>query len=311
MKKFKRILLAFAPFCNYDCVFCGLGVHDTSSALRIKDFKEFDSYIQAATIVNITGYGEITMHPDFEEIIKRITQHGRRIEISTNGSLLTENRIKLLEESSLYILNISLNSLDKDIYKELTKGGSLDIVLKNIDNICKSKIKDIFYLQCSFVINKKNFHEIKNFIDFGEKYNINIKLSDLTPCIKDYDPELVIEDNKKNRAYLEECNNYGESKLGGKFHTFFFENRSKEHGGQGNNEEHLRAIIKGCEYIDNIVSIDVDGSVRACCWHPNTILGNVKDKSLDEIMNSDIYNDLRVNVKNGTFKYCKDCRRLG
>ena len=313
--KLKKILLEFCNTCNYDCIFCR-SIRDNKAVLKLKDFKDFDYYIQSADIIDITGYGEITTHPEFKQIIDTITKYNKKIQMSTNGSLLTDEIITALENSNISILNVSLNSLNKNNYSLLTGVNNLEKVLINVDKLFNSKLKNKknfdnsdVYLQCSFVINKINFYEIKDFIDFGVKYNIHISLKDLTPAIKDYDKNLILEDNEENRNYLKDCIEYGK-RLPGKFHYFNFDNR-KENNGKSNNEENLSNIIKGCEYIDNIIAINHAGGVHACCWMPTVILGNVKEKSIDEIMNSEIYNDLRENIKKGTKKYCADCRRLG
>jgi len=308
--KLKKIFLEFIYTCNYECIFCRTGKYDPTKILLLKDFKNFESYIKIADLINITGTGEITLHPEFNEIIKIMTNHNKKIEFSTNGSLLTDEKIKTLEESNISILNVSLNSLDPEIYKKLT-GRDLSIVLRNLDKLFNSKLKDkkLFdkskvYLQCSFVINGYNFHEIKNFINFGMKYNINIKLGDLTASITDYDPGLLLPDNQANRDFLNECIEYAK-KQGCKFHPFKFEHRCNK-----SNELKINEIIKGCEYIDNTIIIGATGTVKSCCWMPDVILGNVKTQTLDEIMNSDLYKDLRENIKAGSLKYCSKCRRL-
>jgi MoaA/NifB/PqqE/SkfB family radical SAM enzyme len=313
--KLKKIMLELCNTCNYDCVFCRSG-RDKKAILRLNDFKDFDYYIQAADNIDITGYGEITTHPDFKEIIETISKYNKKIQMSTNGSLLTDEIITILENSTLSILNISLNSLNKEIYHNLT-GGNLDIVLSNIDKLFTSKLKTdkLFdkssrYLQCSFVINQLNFYEIKDFIDFGIKHDIDISLKDLTPAIKDYDPILIIEDNRENRSHINDCLEYGK-RHPGKVHFFNIDNRSKENFGKLKNDNKISRIIQGCEYIDNIIAINHAGGVKACCWMPKTELGNVKENTLDEIMNSEIYNDLRENIRIGSKKYCSDCRRLG
>jgi MoaA/NifB/PqqE/SkfB family radical SAM enzyme len=306
---FKIIMIELCNTCNYHCMFCRTERNDQSKILRLKDFPDFERFIEMSEIINITGYGEVTFHPDFKEIIEILNKHNKKIDLITNGSLLTKDKIEILKKSNLNTLNISLNSIDHENYKLLSGGGNLDTVLNNLENVFK--MTNIHYLQCSFVITNINFKEIKNIIDFGVKHNINISLIDLVPELKNfYDKNLILEDNQENRDYLNECNEYAMRKLGNKYHTFDFKNRTKENGGMDNDEERLKETITGCDYIDRIVSIGYTGEVFPCCWS-HTILGNVKENSLENILNGKIYTDLKENVKIGSKKYCSNCRRLG
>jgi MoaA/NifB/PqqE/SkfB family radical SAM enzyme len=306
--KLNKIILEFNNYCNYQCSFCRSG-QGAEKILRLKDFKDFDYYIQSADMIDITGYGEITIHSDFEEIIKRITEYKKPIFFSTNGSMLTPHIIHVLEKSSLDVLNISINSLNPDIYRKLSGGHEIEPVLRNFVNVHRSKLRNIRHLQSSFVINKLNFHEIKDFIDFGLAYDIHIRFNDLTSTIKDYSPELILEDNEENRKYLKEWIVYSQ-KRHCRLNYFNFEHRNTKQN-RTECKDILQGIIRGCEYIDKIIAINSDGSVKACCWTPDLNIGNVKENTLEEIMNGPIYNDLRENIKQGSFKYCENCRRLG
>jgi MoaA/NifB/PqqE/SkfB family radical SAM enzyme len=311
MDKFKMVFIEFVATCNYKCLFCRTSYMYMPSTIRLSEFKDFESLIDMADQVNISGYGELALSPDFNEIINILTKHNKKIELVTNASLLTDEKIKVLENSSLDILNISLNSLNPETYKKLTTYGNLEHILSNVNKILNSKIRNIRYLQCSFVINALNFKEIKNIIDFGAENNINIRLHDLVTSIKDYDPTLLFEDNEENRKYFEECNKYGFEKLGDKYHPFQFETRRRDGEFKTiENEQFLSDIIKGCDWIDRIFNIDFYGDVYSCCWS-RCKLGNIKQNTLEEIMNGEVYKDLKKNIKIGSSKYCSDCRRLG
>jgi len=308
--KFKNLVINLINTCNYKCLFCRTAMpFNPQYIIRLDQFKDFESYVQMTEAMCIGGYGEITLHPDFERLINILTKNKVKIEMLTNGSMLTDDKIKILENSSLDILNISVNSLDRDNYKKLMGIDNLEKVLNNIDKVCKSELKNIQYLQCSFVINNINFHEIKNFIDFGLKYDINIRLTDLSANIKNYDPSLLLADIDENRKYLEECKEYAKQK-NAKFYTFEFQIRGIENNGANDNKEELNKIIKSCDLINNTLTIDFLGNIFPCCWS-HTLFGNIRTNSLDEIMNSELYIDFVKHIQLGSKKYCRNCRRCG
>lgn len=59
-------------------------------------------------------------------------------------------------------------------------------------------------------------------------------------------------------------------------------------------------------------NIDVDGNVRLCScstWLP-TIVGNIRDSTIEEILSSDLVRDIRQSIRDGTYDYC-DATKCG
>src|SRR5215471_12839499 len=64
-------------------------------------------------IITISG-GEPLLHPEIEQIIKRIRHHGMIAGMITNGYLLTPKKIVSLNEAGLEHLQISIDNIDPD-----------------------------------------------------------------------------------------------------------------------------------------------------------------------------------------------------
>src|ERR1043166_9106423 len=65
------------------------------------------------SIITISG-GEPLLHPEIEEIIRRIRHHGMISGMITNGYLLTPKKIQSLNEAGLEHLQISIDNIDPD-----------------------------------------------------------------------------------------------------------------------------------------------------------------------------------------------------
>jgi MoaA/NifB/PqqE/SkfB family radical SAM enzyme len=68
--------------------------------------------------------------------------------------------------------------------------------------------------------------------------------------------------------------------------------------------------LKGLYCLDPFIasSIDGDGNVRLCSclqWNP-TIVGNLKDNTIEEILNSELAHKMRESIRNGTYEYCNE-----
>ena len=317
-KELELLALDFTNVCNYRCIFCEAAKY-SPNVLRLSEFADIDSLIQRAFYTDITGYGEITVHPDFPEIVKLLTKYNKRFSIVSNGSFL-DKHIELLASSSMYLLNISLNTLNPDTYKILTGNkGDLNKVLNNIkefytysDNLITTG--DKFIRQFSFVINAYNFKEMRNFIDYAIQYirpNVRVRVvfRGLSPTLI-YPEGLAPENNEENRKFLQETSQYAQGKV--EFEGFNFA-MSREHRNNIEEksslfDEDLRKIVKGCQTLNNALYIGSDGTVAACCWIRNP-LGNIKQQSIEEIRKGEVYQDLARCLREGDLRYCMNCRK--
>src|SRR5690242_18324905 len=65
------------------------------------------------TIITISG-GEPLLHPELDEIIRRVRLHGMLAGLITNGYLLTAERIQRLNRAGLEHLQISIDNVNPD-----------------------------------------------------------------------------------------------------------------------------------------------------------------------------------------------------
>src|SRR5574341_1054937 len=59
--------------------------------------------------LHLGGYGEPTFHPDFVEMVQRAKAAGLRVEVTTNGTLLTPQVVSALLEAELDRLVVSID----------------------------------------------------------------------------------------------------------------------------------------------------------------------------------------------------------
>ena len=118
-------------FCNFKCVYCAhsqptselmeqYGFSKENMSLETLDniivqLKEFPKKLK---VISLTGHGEPMLHKDLPEMIRRVkyANVAERIEIISNGSLLTNKLADEIIDAGLDILRISLQGLNSDKY---------------------------------------------------------------------------------------------------------------------------------------------------------------------------------------------------
>ena len=108
--------------CNLSCTYCN-EYDDHSPPVPTHDvLRRIDRLAMLGTgIITLSG-GEPLLHPDLDEIIRRIRSHGVIATLITNGYLLSRERIRRLNRARLDHLQISIdNVLPDEVSKKSLK----------------------------------------------------------------------------------------------------------------------------------------------------------------------------------------------
>jgi len=108
--------------CNLSCSYCNEFDDHSAPVPTPEMLRRIDRLAQlGTTIITISG-GEPLLHPDLDEIIRRIRQNGIMATLITNGYLLTAERIRRLSRAGLEHLEISIdNVVPDDVSKKSLK----------------------------------------------------------------------------------------------------------------------------------------------------------------------------------------------
>ncbi len=125
--------------CNLRCIYCmperGVNLLKHEDILSFEEIASFTKIAAANGIdkVRITG-GEPLIRKNIVYLVDLLANIAGIIDLSltTNGVLLAEFA-KPLKDAGLRRVNISLDTVDPDKYKEITRGGDLNRVMQGID----------------------------------------------------------------------------------------------------------------------------------------------------------------------------------
>lgn len=208
-------------YCNLRCFYClistqddpdgamqkmGLKVEHMDPAGFDKIVKDLQAFPKGIKRIVFSGLGEPLMNPRLPAMIRQIADAkiADRIEIITNGLLLTRKKIDELLDSGLTNINISIQGLDSDQYEKVCgkaidfskflenlaylykKRGNIKIYIKIIDALLRShdeekqffeifgRIADRIYIE-HLVLMQQQMDELKKLVDPTKTfYNENL-----------------------------------------------------------------------------------------------------------------------------------------
>jgi cyclic pyranopterin phosphate synthase len=149
--------------------------------------------------VRLTG-GEPLIKRDIEELVRMIANIDgiNHIGMTTNGILLPEKAF-LLNEAGLHSLNISLDTLNPDKYRRITRVGDINLVMTGID----TAIALDFHIKINMVVfDDTTRGDIEQISAFCKRKGIKLQL------IKHYDLSLSKKDDQhySRPPQCSECN---------------------------------------------------------------------------------------------------------
>jgi cyclic pyranopterin phosphate synthase len=171
--------------CNLRCVYCM-----PSGAITWKRREQLLSYeeiVRVASVlvdmgiskIRITG-GEPLVRRDLEKLVFNLSQlPGLRTLAMTTNAVLLKDKATVLKEAGLKALNISLDSLKRDKFQEITKRDDWDEVMSGIRAALDAEFESL-KLNCVVMANY-NDDEILDFVDYIKDKPMNIRFIEYMP----------------------------------------------------------------------------------------------------------------------------------
>lgn len=131
---------------------------------------------EGVTKIRLTG-GEPLVRKDAASIILKLSRLPVHLTLTTNGTRLHEF-VDVLEEANIHSLNISLDTLDAEKFKLLTRRDLFQQVVGNIELL----VKKGFHIKVNTVVMKGfNVQEVNNFIAWTKETPVHIRFIEFMP----------------------------------------------------------------------------------------------------------------------------------
>ena len=194
----RYLRLSVTDLCNYRCIYCmdkdGVTKKRHDDILSIEELTDIAkaAYSLGISKIRLTG-GEPLVRRGIVTLCRNIRAISDDIElgITTNGSLLPELADEL-KEAGVDRVNISLDTLDKDTFRSITRVGELDDTLNGIKAAKKAGFTDIKIN--TVLLGGINDGEIFDFIKLTEDEPLHVRFIELMPLgvVKGWDKSRMI-----------------------------------------------------------------------------------------------------------------------
>lgn len=255
MKKFSKIYIEITNKCNMNCSFCSKTLRE-DKFMTVQEFEKIAKEVSKFTsLIALHIKGEPLLHPQLKEILSISEKYNLKVNITTNATLLNKQLDTILTSKSIRQINISLHSAEQS---GIDENKYITNIFNAIDNICEN----------TNIIVSYRLWNLKDLKNNNINYNILLKLGNK------YKIENIVE-KAQEHEFIKLAKNV-------------FLNQDIEFEWPNINKEIISKIGK-CYGLRNHIGILSNGDVVPCCLDAdaNICLGNIFEKSLEEILRCD------------------------
>ena len=345
----RKLYVEASSRCNLACKMCfrhswigeRFGDLDPAVFARVMD----DPALEETGTVFFGGMGEPLVHPALADMAALASERGKKVELVTNGTLLTGEKARVLLDAGVTRIWVSIDEL-YEAYGKIQIGSDFGLVLGNLESFNALRRGTDVRLGMTAVVMRDNIASLRRIREFAERFEADdLNLSHIIPNRpQDVEqalwPMCDVAAIKAVTDTLDYSWRFEGFDLGTEIPMFKFSQRYRDL--LFPDEESLQDAEffswKGkaatrrenwCRFIEEgHCFIRWDGDVSPCMgllhtadtylgehkrriWHHS--FGNVYKQSLDEIWNSEEYRSFRDRVH--TFHYapclfCGGCEQL-
>jgi MoaA/NifB/PqqE/SkfB family radical SAM enzyme len=320
--------------CNLDCITCfrnawnqpmGRMTEETFESI-LTGLKKMDPIPS----VYFGGIGEPLFHPKTVDWIRQVKQLGVKVELITNGTILTEKKSRQLIDAGLDVLWVSLDGATPETYADIRIGAELQTILNNLERFIKMRKGGHFptpEIGIAFVAMQRNIADLPRIIKIGKSLRAKyFSISNIQPATADMLVERLYNRTTRDIAYMQALHlprlslpkiDFDEHTRDALFEAF---NSQCNINFAGNNWSGANDV---CTFVESgTLSIAWSGDVSPCWPLMHThmsylhnkprlskkhVIGNVADRPLLDLWLDPDYVAYRERLQNFAFAPCTFC----
>ncbi len=175
-RRIRKLRVSLLDACNFRCFYCmpkNPKFMHQNRWLKANEIQGICSKLVSHGLeeVRLTG-GEPTLRPDFQDIVTRLSNINlQKLGVTTNGYKLYQ-LLPFLKETQCQHINVSLDSLNRENFNQITNSNHFDHVIRSIREAQKLG----FHVKTNTVLMRGiNDHEIEDFIRFSSIEGVEVR----------------------------------------------------------------------------------------------------------------------------------------
>lgn len=323
-----RYTLELTYRCNLNCPYCYVGNERTKDELSTQEWTDIINQLPIYSLVSLIG-GEVLIRKDFLELFEKASKRTMgKVNVISNGILLTEEVMESFIKNKLLLLSVSLDGYGENHDINRQRKGLFDDVVSKLELLKSKKGKKKPIIDIKTVVLENNLDDLVklyklcvdmdfDFLSLAFIRNHSLKQNS---CLREtfgeefYKQEYPIEpyfDMEHFKEVYKELESLAKSnrtllRWAPKFKPTGDIDRIEKFFNMGNTD--VNEIYHPCVYPFSNILINPEGDIYPCL---SLKVGNVRGKQIIDVINEPKFRCFRKNLKaSKLFNSCQLCCEL-
>ena len=303
----ETVLIEPSYICNQKCLMCERHYKDITYTgtgfLEMRLFEKVLPILNKNTTVNLSGYGEAFLHPDYLYMLRQVSECGvRKIEAYSNCSTLKAKIAEGLVRYGMTNLTLSIHAATNETNMRIVN-RNLDKVLDNLktlQDIKKREGKDKPEIIMQIVLMKENIDELPAYVEIAGRLGVRY-IAGVHMVVQDksmIEQNILMHPERTKKAYD------AAREIAKKMSITLNVPPLYEQA------DHKQEDKKECEIggIFNYMNVRYNGKVEACDWMHE--IGDLNESDIFDIWNGKVAQAKRQQIyEKGIASLCPGCPR--
>jgi uncharacterized Fe-S cluster-containing radical SAM superfamily protein len=167
------IIVNLGHNCNVGCIMCNDGKKADRRSLQGCFVEDLDCYIKYLDHLLISGGEPLLYRKYLKEIINKAANYpNAKIGLHTSGQLIDKEWAKLFCSGLFGNVCISIDGATVKTYESIITAASFQKVINSLKLVANYNQDEILKVTLTFVVMKRNYHEILDYIVIGKRYGV-------------------------------------------------------------------------------------------------------------------------------------------
>ncbi len=320
-----RYVLELTYKCNLQCPYCYVGDSRTKDEMNKEEWFKIIEQIPFFGFITLLG-GEPLINKNFIEIFEKSSKQVMgKVNVISNGVLLTDEVINSFIKNNLLLLSVSLDGYGETHNRNRCKADIFDKIITNLDNLQSRKAKKLPMIDVKTIVLENNLDDIPKlyrlssdmgfkFFSVGFKRNNHLKQNS---CLREtfgeefyaveypLEPYFDMEHFKEVYKELESIAKTSKTTLrwAPKFKSTGVIDSIEQYFNFTNKD--VNEIYKPCLHPFSNLYITPEGNLYPCLSYKT---GNVRNSKIKDVINAPDFRCFRKNLRaSKLFNSCQLC----
>jgi radical SAM protein with 4Fe4S-binding SPASM domain len=162
--------------CNLRCKMCNAWRQERRSELSTAQLRSLIGELAdlGCRKVHLSG-GEVLTRSDLPDLVACMADKGMRVNLTTNGTLLTRDLALRLVESGLRGISLSIDAPDRRIHDKIRGRGAWKRTLRGLRALCRARerLEARLRIRVNTVISRLNYEHLANLAVFVQDHQVD------------------------------------------------------------------------------------------------------------------------------------------